>query len=124
MHDGQQVPIRVLLADDHQLLRRAMRAMLEIQGPVEVVAEASDGYEAIELTDLLKPDVVLMDIELPELDGISATEQIVAADSAARVIIVTNYDHAELRHAAREAGACGYVLKENLLSIRELIGTR
>src|SRR5688572_16303820 len=89
MRDGQEVPIRVLLADDHQLLRRAMRAMLEIQGPVEVVAEASDGYQATELTDQLKPDVVLMDLAMPGLNSVEATSRIARRNPRTKVLIVT-----------------------------------
>ena len=119
MHDGQEVPIRVLLADDHQLLRRAMRAMLEIQGPVEVVAEASDGYEAIERTDLLKPDVVLMDLAMPGLNSVEATSRIARRNPRTKVLIVTG-DVDDLRVlTALRAGAHGYVVKRS--DINELI---
>jgi DNA-binding NarL/FixJ family response regulator len=113
MYDGQEVRIRVLLADDHQLLRRAMRAMLEIQGPVEVVAEASAGHEAIELTDRLKPDIVLMDVAMPGLSSVEATSQIVRRNPRIKVLIVTG-DVDDLRVlTALRAGAHGYVVKRS-----------
>jgi two-component system response regulator NreC len=119
MHDGQEAPIRVLLADDHQLLRRAMRAMLEIQGPVEVVAEASDGHEATELTDLLKPDVVLMDLAMPGLNSVDATSRIAQRNPRTKVLIVTG-DVDDLRVlTALRAGAHGYVVKRS--DINELL---
>ena len=119
MRDGHEVPIRVLLADDHQLLRRAMRAMLEIQGPVEVVAEASDGYQATDLTDQLKPDVVLMDLAMPGLNSVEATSRIARRNPRTKVLIVTG-DVDDLRVlTALRAGAHGYVVKRS--DINELL---
>lgn len=113
MHEGQDARIRVLLADDHQLLRRAMRSMLELQGPVEVVAEASTGHEAIELTDQLKPDVVLMDVAMPGLNCVETTSQIVRRNPRTKVLIVTG-DVDDLRVlTALRAGAHGYVVKRS-----------
>jgi two-component system NarL family response regulator len=81
-----------------------------------------DGTEAVAAYKAQRSDFVLMDIEMPVLDGITATQQIIAADPSARVIILTNHDQPSLREAAKAAGACRYALKENLLAVRQLIG--
>ena len=89
---------------------------------VSDVEECGDGSEALAAYDAYRPDCVLMDIEMSRMDGITATREILMAFPSARVVIVTKHDDEQLREAAREAGACGYVLKENLMAIRELLG--
>ncbi|MBI1761526.1 MAG: response regulator transcription factor [Acidobacteria bacterium] len=110
---------KVLIVDDNPEMRRLIRAMVGKLG--EVVYECSDGAQALAAYQTHQPDFVLMDIEMKVLDGISATRQLLAAFPQARVIIVTNYDQPILHESARAAGACGYVLKENLAEIRRLL---
>jgi DNA-binding NarL/FixJ family response regulator len=90
-------------------------------GPSDEAFEAGDGAEALEAYRTHRPDWVLMDFRMREVNGLEATREIKAAFPEARVLIVTNYDDAELRASALEAGACGYVLKDNLLDLRTLI---
>ena len=111
--------MKILIVEDNARMRQALKSFLA-DWATEFI-ECADGAAAQAAYAACQPDVVLMDVELPELDGISATRQITAADPAARVIIVTNYDHTGLRDAARQAGSCGYVLKENLLDLRKLL---
>ena len=96
-----------------------MRSLLKsiLSKVAETIYECPDGSEAVELYRQHRPDCVLMDIKMAPMDGIEATRQIISAHPAARVIIVTDYDDLELRDAAREAGACDYVIKENLLHL-------
>ena len=102
---------RVLLADDQELVRAGFRMILETQADIEVVGEAADGVEAVQATRRLRPDVVLMDIRMPNLDGLQATRRIVAARSAARVLILTTFDLDEYVYQALTAGASGFLLK-------------
>ncbi|MGI8566464.1 MAG: response regulator [Pyrinomonadaceae bacterium] len=111
--------MRLLIVEDNPQVRRLMRRMLS--DLAEDITECADGAEAVAAYTRSQPDWVLMDIEMKALDGITATRAIRAMDGAAKVIIVTSYDGAELREAARRAGACGYVLKENLLDLRGLL---
>jgi DNA-binding NarL/FixJ family response regulator len=104
--------IRVLIADDQALLRGGFRMILESQKDIEVVGEAADGREALELARALEPDVVLMDIRMPELDGLEATRQLVGVDGAPRVLILTTFDLDEYVYEAMKAGASGFLLKE------------
>jgi DNA-binding NarL/FixJ family response regulator len=104
--------IRVLIADDQALLRGGFRMILESQNDIEVVGEAADGREALEQARALQPDVVLMDIRMPELDGLEATRQLVGADGAPRVLILTTFDLDEYVYEAMKAGASGFLLKE------------
>jgi DNA-binding NarL/FixJ family response regulator len=102
----------VLIADDQALVRGGMRMILEVHPDIEVIAEAADGREAVEATRLRRPDVVLMDIRMPNLDGIEATRQILSRDSGApRVLILTTFDLDEYVYDAMKAGACGFLLK-------------
>jgi DNA-binding NarL/FixJ family response regulator len=103
--------VRVLLADDQDLVRAGFRMILETQADVEVVGEAGDGVEAVAATRRLQPDVVLMDIRMPNLDGLQATKQIVATRSGARVVILTTFDLDEYVYQALTAGASGFLLK-------------
>ena len=103
--------VRVLIADDQSLVRAGFRLVLENHPDIEVVGEASNGHEAVHGTARLKPDVVLMDIRMPELDGIAATGRITAAHPA-RVLVLTTYDLDEYVYDALQAGASGFLLKD------------
>ena len=103
---------RVLLADDQALVRSGFRMILEARDDLEVAGEAEDGAEAVALARSLRPDVILMDVRMPQLDGIEATRQIVASGSPARVLILTTYDLDEYVYAAIRAGASGFLLKD------------
>ncbi len=104
--------IRVVLADDQALVRGGFRMILESEADLEVVGEASDGGEAASLVEQLEPDVVLMDVRMPEVDGIEATRRIVESGSAARVVVLTTYDADENVFAALRAGASAFLLKD------------
>jgi DNA-binding NarL/FixJ family response regulator len=106
------VNIRVLLADDQELLRFGFRTILSSVDDIEIVGEASNGAEAIEYAGQLHPDVVLMDIRMPVLDGVAATGQIVAADPSIRVLAITTFDLDEYAFGALHAGASGFLLKD------------
>jgi len=103
--------IRILIADDHAVVRDGTRQILEQEQDFEVVGEAGDGEEAIKRVTILKPDVVLMDISMPKLDGIEATKQIKAIYPATAVLILTAYDDDQFIFSLLEAGAAGYLLK-------------
>jgi DNA-binding NarL/FixJ family response regulator len=103
--------IRVLIADDQSLVRAGFRLVLENHDDIEVVGEASNGHEAIHSTRRLRPDVVLMDIRMPEMDGITATRTI-TRDHPARVLVLTTYDLDEYVYDALQAGASGFLLKD------------
>jgi DNA-binding NarL/FixJ family response regulator len=103
---------RVLLADDQALLRMGFRLVLEAEDDLEVVGEAGDGLEAVQLTAALSPDVVLMDVRMPGLNGIEATERVVASGACTRVLILTTFDLDEYAFAALRAGASGFMLKD------------
>ena len=103
---------RILLADDQELLRMGFRMVLEAQAGMEVVGEAGDGAEAVALTRQLEPDVVLMDVRMPGMDGVQATRELVDGGSSAHVIILTTFDLDEYAHAALRAGASGFLLKD------------
>jgi len=105
--------IRVLVADDQSMIRAGFRMLLAGEEGIEVVAEASNGLEAVEKAARFDPDVVLMDIRMPELDGLEATRRILAADSSARVLILTTFDLDEYVYEALAAGASGFVLKDD-----------
>lgn len=105
--------IRVLIADDQALVRGGFRMILDAQQDIEVVGEACDGREALARARELTPDVVLMDIRMPELDGLEATRRILAADGSARVLILTTFNLDEYVYEALRAGASGFVLKDD-----------
>ena len=106
--------IRVLIADDQALVRAGFRMILDAEDDLEIVGEASDGLEAVALSRELEPDVVLMDIRMPELDGIEATRRVLAANGgdAIRVLMLTTFDLNEYVYDALRAGASGFLLKD------------
>ncbi|KAB1143260.1 response regulator transcription factor [Streptomyces luteolifulvus] len=104
--------IRVLIADDQMMVREGFSVLLNAMPDIEVVGEAVNGREAVERVRELAPDVVLMDIRMPELNGIEATREIVAADGAAKVLVLTTFDLDEYVYQALRAGASGFLLKD------------
>src|SRR2546428_9362602 len=104
--------IRVLIADDHAVVRQGLRAFLEAQSDIEVVGEAGDGGEAVRLASALRPDVVVMDVVMPQLDGIEAIRKIRAAGVPAKVIVLTSFADDQKGFAAVGAGAPGSLLKD------------
>jgi len=106
------VTTRILLVDDQELLRMGFRMVLEAQDDLAVIGEAADGVEGIALTRELAPDVVLMDVRMPGLNGVEATRTLVAEGHPARVIILTTFDLDEYAHQALRAGASGFLLKD------------
>jgi DNA-binding NarL/FixJ family response regulator len=107
------VSIRVLVADDQSMVRAGFRMLLSREEDIEVVAEASNGLEAVDKAARFQPSVVLMDIRMPELDGLEATRRILAADESARILILTTFDLDEYVYEALRAGASGFVLKDD-----------
>ena len=105
--------IRVLVADDQSMVRAGFRMLLAQEPDLEVVAEAADGLEAVDKAARFSPTVVLMDIRMPELDGLQATRRILAADPAARILILTTFDLDEYVYEALRAGESGFVLKDD-----------
>lgn len=121
--------IRILLADDHALVRSGIRMLLEKAGDMEVVAETADGREATRLTKLMTPDLALLDVAMPNLNGIEAARQIRAEFSSTRIIMLSMHADPKYVYEAMKAGASGYVLKESvfdelLSSIRAVMGGR
>src|SRR4051794_9492881 len=119
--------IRVLVADDQSMVRAGFRMLLSGERDIEVVAEASNGLEAVDKAARYHPTVVLMDIRMPELDGLQATRRILAAESGARILILTTFDLDEYVYEALRAGASGFVLKDDppeqlLAAIRTVAG--
>ena len=104
--------IRVLLADDQPLVRAGLRMFLSAQPDIEVVAEAADGREAVDAAHEHRPDVVLMDVRMPNVDGVEATRLITAAQDAPRVLVLTTFDLDEIVYEALRAGASGFLLKD------------
>ena len=106
------MPIRVLICDDQALVRGGFRAILENRPEIEVVGEAENGAQALALADRRRPDVILMDIRMPVLDGVQTTRRLIENGSDAKVLILTTFDLDEYVHAAIRAGASGFLLKD------------
>jgi len=104
--------IRILIADDQELVRTGFRVVLDAEPDLEVVGEAADGQTALEASQALEPDVVLMDIRMPTLDGIEATRRLAAGDRSPRVLILTTFDLDDYVYEALRAGASGFLLKD------------
>ena len=115
-HEGATVTetgtIRVVLVDDHGVVRRGLRGYLELLDDIEVIGEAENGLEAVDLVDQLMPDVVLMDIVMPQLDGIGAIAQIKAAQPGVQIVALTSFIEEDKVLAALESGASGFILKD------------
>ncbi|GAB3053458.1 response regulator transcription factor [Intrasporangium mesophilum] len=109
--DNERV-IRVLIADDQELVRTGFRVILEAEGDIQVVAEADNGKEAVRQAALTKPQVALMDIRMPELDGLAATEQILRQQDPPTIVVLTTFDQNEYIYRALRAGAAGFLLKD------------
>jgi DNA-binding NarL/FixJ family response regulator len=103
----------VLVADDQSMVRAGFRMLLAGEEDIDVVAEASNGLEAVEKADRFRPDVILMDIRMPELDGLEATRRVLAADNGAQILVLTTFDLDEYVYEALRAGASGFVLKDD-----------
>jgi DNA-binding NarL/FixJ family response regulator len=116
MKKNSAKPIRVVLADDHPIVRAGIRDALKELPGVKVVAEANDGREVIELVNSLRPDVVFMDISMPGLNGLEATERIVKAFPQVQVIILSRHDNEEYFWRALQVGASGYLLKNAVIA--------
>ena len=119
---------RILIADDQALVRAGFRLVLESERDFEVAGEAADGVEAVEAAQRLKPDVILMDVRMPGIDGLEATRRILTPDSSRiRIIMLTTFDLDEYVYAALQAGACGFLLKdvtpEHLIDAVRLVKT-
>jgi DNA-binding NarL/FixJ family response regulator len=110
--EDRPAPIRVLLVDDHAMVRRGMRDFLALHDDLEIVGEAADGAEAIERAAALRPDVVVMDLLMPGVDGIDATARIKAADPDVEIVAITSFIEEARIVAALEAGAAGFLLKD------------
>ena len=105
-------PIRVVLADDHDLVRSGIKALLSMLGGIEVVAEARNGNELIVIVDALKPDIVLTDISMPGMDGITAIAHLHDSHPEVRLLVLSMYDTVEFVKRAVASGACGYLMKD------------
>jgi DNA-binding NarL/FixJ family response regulator len=104
-------PIRIVIVDDHELLRQGLRSLFEHQGGFEVIGEARDGLGAVAVASELRPDVVLMDVNMPHMDGIEATRRIKAGAPGVRVVALTMHDNARVKAAMEAAGASAFVTK-------------
>lgn len=105
-------PVTVLLVDDHPVVREGLRGMLDAEPDIQVIGEAGSGAEAVTLAESLRPGVILMDLRMPDVDGVTATERILARAPATRIIVVTTYESDTDILRAVEAGAAGYLLKD------------
>jgi DNA-binding NarL/FixJ family response regulator len=114
------MPIRVVLADDQQLIRTALRMVIADIEDVEVVGEAADGEEAVTRTEELRPDVVVMDIRMPGVDGIEATRRITTGAGESRIVVLTTFDDDDYVYGALRAGASGFLVKD--MALDDIIG--
>src|SRR6266516_79931 len=113
MTESAERPIRVLLVDDHAVVRKGLRALLDREPGIEVVGEAEDGEQAVHAADRLRPDVILMDLEMPRLGGIEATRKIAEKHPDTKIVVLTSHAAAEDVFPALKAGALGYLLKHS-----------
>jgi len=117
---GAAEPIRVVLADDQPLVRTALRMVMAETGDIDVVGEAGTGDEAVRLTAELAPDVVVMDLRMPGLNGIEATERIAAGPTSAHVVVLTTFDDDDCVYGALRAGAAGFLVKD--MALEDILG--
>ena len=110
--DRVDTPLRLLLVDDQQLIREGLRTLLELEKGLVIAGEASDGAAAVQAYEQFTPDIVLMDVRMPRMDGVEATRRIRAAHPEARILVLTTFDEDELVFEAIRAGARGYLLKD------------
>ena len=110
--EGRKIPLRLLIADDHALVRQGLRGMLERESDIEIVGEAHNGREAVDLCLTLGPNLVLMDARMPEMDGLEATRAIKHERPEVGILMVTMHDNQDYMLEAVKAGAAGYVLKD------------
>ena len=113
--------MRILIVEDNLSVRKLIRRM--ITESAEQIVEREDGAEAVTAYELYLPDIVLMDVKMPHMDGLTATRELLNRFPLAKILIVTDYDDDGLRRAARECGACGFALKSNLMDLEELINS-
>ncbi len=119
MSSSTDIPMIILIVEDNEAMRHMIRALI---GPIaETIHECGDGLAAVESYVRFHPDWVVMDIDLPRMDGLSATRQIIACDPEAKILMLTNFDESDMRWAADEAGARGYILKDDLLAVRTFL---
>ena len=104
--------IRVLVVDDHPIVRRGISAEINLDPEMSVIGEAQNGLEAVEMARQLKPDVILMDLMMPQMDGVEATRQIIAANPDAQVLILTSFTEEDSVYTAVKAGAAGFIYKD------------
>ncbi|MCX6045737.1 MAG: response regulator transcription factor [Chloroflexi bacterium] len=104
-------PIRILIADDHTVVRGGIRALIEVEDEIVVIGEAADGVEVVSKAQLLNPDVILIDLQMPRKSGIQAISEITMSNPSAKVLVLTSYSDEEKVFAAIKAGALGYILK-------------
>lgn len=112
-HVSGSMAIRILIVDDHPVVRRGLRTLLEVREEWEVIDEAADGLEAVEKAYRLNPDVILLDISMPKMNGLEACRLIRKTQPASEILIVTQHDSPQMMREALEAGAWGYVVKSN-----------
>jgi DNA-binding NarL/FixJ family response regulator len=112
MNPAPRIPLRVMVVDDHAVVRHGLSALLAADPDLEVVAESSDGEGVAAIVSQSMPDVILMDLSMPDVDGVEATRRALAARPAARVVMLTSFSEPEHVNAALDAGAVGYVLKD------------
>ncbi len=105
-------PISVLLADDHTVVRQGLRSLLSFEKDIVVVGEAENGRQAVQMAAALNPDVIVMDIAMPELSGLEATRQVLRDNPAAKILILSSYSDEEYVHQLTDAGVCGYLIKQ------------
>jgi NarL family two-component system response regulator LiaR len=112
LHSGDPGPIRVLVVDDHAIVRRGLKAVLDLVPDIELAGEAENGKQALKMNQDLKPDVILMDLMMPEMDGIACIREIKAQSPKARILVLTSFGSEEMLFPAIKAGAMGYHLKD------------
>jgi DNA-binding NarL/FixJ family response regulator len=113
-HDLDPVPVRILIADDHEIFRRGLRSLLESHSDWEVCGEAVDGQEAVEKVRALKPDVAVLDVTMPRLNGLEAAREIMRLAPSSKVVILSQHEPALMKQSALAAGAGAYVTKSEV----------